>query len=72
MFARRLRDSVRRLKDFPLSGRIAPDLDSETVREVLFHDYRILYEVIEGHVWVLGVTHGSRDLRRLAKRRRWS
>ncbi|MFQ5865937.1 MAG: type II toxin-antitoxin system RelE/ParE family toxin, partial [bacterium] len=35
-------DAVKRLKDFPQSGRLVPEADSKDVREILFGNYRII------------------------------
>ena len=43
----RLFDAVKRLESFPDSGRMVPELDSEKIREILFGDYRIIYQMDE-------------------------
>jgi toxin ParE1/3/4 len=63
----RLVDAVDRLRQFPESGRIVPEVDSPAVREVIHGAYRIVYELRTGRVEVLTVVHGARqfpDLRR--------
>ena len=37
--------AVDRLHDYPLSGRVVPELDQPTVREVIAGQYRIVYRV---------------------------
>jgi toxin ParE1/3/4 len=51
---------VGRLRDFPESGRIVPELDSPTVREVIHGSYRIVYELRDGRVEILTVFRASR------------
>ena len=44
-FVRRLRDSVNRLKEFPESSQVVPELGREDIRELLRGNYRIIYRV---------------------------
>ena len=60
----RLVDAVERLVEFPESGRIVPELEDPTIREVVHGSYRIVYELRGGgseqRVEILTVFHGSR------------
>jgi len=58
----RIKVSTRRLADFPLSGRVVPELPDYGFREVIVGAYRIIYEVVDDQVQILTVVHGSRDL----------
>ncbi len=63
----RLVDAVERLRRFPESGRVVPEVDDPAVREVIQGVYRIVYELRSGCIEVLTVVHGARqfpDLRR--------
>ena len=60
---RRLVESVDRLELFPLSGRVVPEFGRESIREVIWGNYRIVYRVRGTLVEVLTVFHGSRLLR---------
>jgi len=55
-------EAVRRLTDFPRSGRIVPELGREDVREVIYGRYRVVYRVSEDEVLILTIRHGSRLL----------
>jgi addiction module RelE/StbE family toxin len=62
-FVDRLIEAVGALKDHPRLGRRVPEADDrEDVRELIFHNYRIIYLVESEHVHILTVIHGSRDL----------
>jgi len=61
----RLVQSVDRLRAFPLSGRIVPEFGDESIREILWGSYRIVYRVRGPLAEVLTVFHGSRLLDRL-------
>lgn len=52
--------STRNLANFPLAGRIVPEFDDETIREVFAYDYRIIYRVEQDNVIVAAVIHGKR------------
>jgi plasmid stabilization system protein ParE len=51
------------LDELPHIGRIVPELNEETVRELSLYSYRILYEIKSAHIEVLAVIHKRRDLR---------
>ena len=59
--------AVERLQDFPESGRIVPETHDESLREILFGNYRIIYHVQDKKVDVLAVHHAARllDMRRI-------
>lgn len=56
----RLAAAVRRLRDYPLSGRVVPELARPTIREVIEGAYRIVYRVTPDAVQILAVVHGAR------------
>lgn len=52
------------LESFPLSGRIVPELKDETIREIIFGTYRIIYRIFSNKaVDILTIHHGSRLLK---------
>ncbi len=58
-------DSVKRLKQFPNSGRIIPELQLEDFREIIFGNYRVIYrveKVEKNKISVLTVRHGKQVL----------
>ena len=54
--------SVDKLTDYPRLGRMVPEADQEAIRELLYHNYRIIYRVRDGLIEILTVVHGRRDL----------
>jgi len=52
-------DSVKRLKQFPNSGRIIPELQLEDFREIIFGNYRVIYRMEKNKVSILTVRHGK-------------
>lgn len=63
----RIQNTVRRLEEFPQSGRTVPELEGTPYREILAGSYRAVYRYDEAtdRVLVVAVVHGSRDLRPL-------
>ncbi|MFQ5639358.1 MAG: type II toxin-antitoxin system RelE/ParE family toxin [bacterium] len=62
VFADRIFESVERLESFPKSGRMVPELEIETLREIIFGNYRIVYRITDNEVEILTVFHGSKLL----------
>jgi addiction module RelE/StbE family toxin len=60
--AKRLRSSVVRLRRFPKSGRIVPELSSREFREVIVGSYRIVYNIQEEAVVILRIWHSRQEL----------
>ncbi len=61
-FVERIILSVDKLTDFPRLGRMVPEADQEAIRELLYHNYRIIYRVENELIEILTVLHGRRDL----------
>jgi len=52
------------LANFPLSGRILPEVGRKEIRELIEGSYRIIYSVKSEQIDILAVIHGSRSLTR--------
>lgn len=59
-FVKKIIYSVERLADFPLSGRIVPEFNIMEIREIIFHNYRIVYRIKGDTVEIVIVTHGAK------------
>lgn len=55
---------VERLEIFPESGRIPPELEHLSYREVVVSPCRIFYKYFDGKVYILFVMREERDLRK--------
>jgi toxin ParE1/3/4 len=54
-------EKVTLLESLPKMGRIVPELEIESIREILIHPYRVVYSLtVGGDVEVLAVRHSSR------------
>src|SRR5271155_3704969 len=60
-----LRESLRKLENFPSAGRTIPEFYDPNVREIIYRDYRIIYRLEPDRVVILFLFHGKRDPREL-------
>lgn len=63
LFVKKIYETVQKLKDFPNIGRVVPEVNNPSVREIIFHNYRIVYRNLDNYVEIITVIHGSRLLR---------
>ena len=61
----RLVSAVERLRDFPASGRLVPELEGTGLREIILGNYRIVYRILRAGdvVEIITVYHAQRRLR---------
>ncbi|MBN1664645.1 MAG: type II toxin-antitoxin system RelE/ParE family toxin [Deltaproteobacteria bacterium] len=57
LFVARLINSVDQLENFPLSGRIIPEIGNELCREIIYGSYRIMYKIVDEGIWITGIVH---------------
>ena len=60
--ARGILDASKRIKKFPLSGRMVPEFCDTTIREIIHGSYRIIYKIDDSKCFVVAVIHASRDV----------
>jgi len=53
------------LEKFPQIGRMAPEFEDETIRELIEGNYRIVYWIQDKDITILRVHHSARLLRNL-------
>lgn len=58
-FRERVETVLRRLEEFPDSGRVVPEFPELPHREVIIVPYRFLYRVKGEIVWIVAVWHGA-------------
>lgn len=60
-FATALVTAARSLAELSERGRVVPELEDPSVRELLLSRYRVVYEVLPERVAVVRIIHASRD-----------
>jgi len=58
----RIINTIERLEDFPLSGRVVPEFELYHIREVIVSNYRVVYRLKAERVEVPTIHHSSRPL----------
>jgi toxin ParE1/3/4 len=58
-FRDRTEKILRRLEDFPESGRIIPEFPELPYREVIISPYRFFYKIKADVVWIVAVWRGA-------------
>jgi len=58
---RQILSTSRQLADFPRSGRVVPEFEDESLRELLVSSYRLIYEVREETVTIAAVVHAKQS-----------
>jgi toxin ParE1/3/4 len=53
---------VKDLQSFPESGRIVPETENKTIRELIYGNYRLIYRLEEKRISMLTVRHGKQIL----------
>jgi len=59
---REARNAARSLKTFANRGRVVPELGEQAVREIFVRSFRLIYEIGNQTIFILGFIHGARDL----------
>ena len=62
-FIEKLINRVDQLENFPESGRSVPEFSSETIRELIEGNYRIVYKISPDHIGVVRIHHSARQLK---------
>lgn len=62
-FIEKLIERVDQLESFQKSGRVVPEFEIETIRELLEGNYRIVYEITPEQISIVRVHHSARQLK---------
>jgi len=68
-FTTEIFEKAETLENFPRRGRIVPGFLIENLREIFIGDYRLIYKVDSSLISIIAIIHGSRDLRKILKKR---
>jgi plasmid stabilization system protein ParE len=58
----RLTRRSEQIANFPFSGRIVPEFETEQIREVIEGSYRIIYYIKPEQIDVIAVLHAARNI----------
>jgi len=58
----------RNIPEFPVIGRIVPEISDEHIRERLVYSYRLVYRIESRRILVVAVIHGKRLLENVQER----
>lgn len=61
-FVHEVRDVARSLVYLAERGRVVPEFNNPNIRELFVRSYRLIYQVTEQTVYIVGFIHGARDL----------
>lgn len=53
------KEILRRIEDFPISGRMIPEFPDHPFREIIVAPYRFFYKIKADSVWIVFVWHGA-------------
>jgi len=62
-FVNKLVVRVDQLVEFPESGRIVPEKEDVTIRELIEGNYRIFYKMQRGKITILRIHHSSKNFK---------
>ena len=62
-FVEKIMNRVDQLESFPKSGRVVPEFNLESIRELIEGNYRIIYKISATHVAIIRVHHAARQLK---------
>ncbi len=51
------------LAGHPFIGRVVAETNDEHIREISLYAYRIIYQLIDGHAFILTIAHKRQDLK---------
>ncbi len=70
-FGTKIVKSPRVLQNYPKIGRIVPEFNINSLRELIYGSYRIIYEIRKDTCFIEAIIHNSMDLMRHYKPGKW-
>ena len=61
-FVERIITQVEKLESFANIGRKVPEQNDDNVREIIYHNYRLVYKIESDKIYISIIVHGSYDL----------
>jgi toxin ParE1/3/4 len=56
-WAEKLLKKIEGVKDFPKAGRAVPELESVSVREIVYGNYRVIYKIKDETAYIMTIRH---------------
>src|SRR5574337_234086 len=70
-FGMRVVQAPRLLQNSPFTGRMVPEFNDPSIREIIYGSYRIIYKATDQECSIVAVIHGSRDILKHLKPGEW-
>ncbi|MDI6793505.1 MAG: type II toxin-antitoxin system RelE/ParE family toxin [bacterium] len=61
-FTKQLKEQTKKLSRFPKIGRVVPEINIPNIREIIFGNYRIIYQIQKKSIYILTIRHGAQQL----------
>ncbi len=61
-------ETSRKIKEFPLIGRVVPEIGDENIRERFIYSYRLVYKIQQQRILIVAVIHGKRLIENIEAR----
>lgn len=58
----------RNIREFPLIGRVVPEIGDERIRERFIYSYRLVYRIEPERILIVAVIHGKRLIENVSER----
>jgi toxin ParE1/3/4 len=59
---KKAREATRKLKDFPDTGRVVPEIQNTAIRELIVGPFRVIYRKTQEEVRIVYIVRAERDL----------
>ena len=56
-WAEKLLKKIEGVRDFPKAGRAVPELESVSVREIVYCNYRVIYKIKDETAYIMTIRH---------------
>ena len=54
---------IEQLEKFPRSGRVVPELNNISIRELIQYNYRIIYKVASQKIYIVSIHHSAKMIK---------
>lgn len=69
-FIREIYEAAMSLSHMSERGRVVPEFNDTSIRELFVRNYRLIYKITNDVVFIVGFIHGARDLQSLLNNER--